>query len=322
MNIVVLPALLKLQTLENLIVIAYADDITLLSDDPRVIGMALDIIAQAVEESGLQINMDKTCWWTTHAGSMPPVTDFKITEANYFKVLGTIVERKTSSRGLDYFNQKVTNLKMRIKRISMLPGGLWRRTRFIEAHTTLVTYAASHIPANSAKKLERMTSNVLEAAYAKPATTLARRANEIIFTLLIPAHRVLTESAVQYQSLVQMVRRVFKDSSDNGSDSSENNIDNSNSSENSKALAEFNASLIAATGDSPAQMPKQTAKIAEALRHFNLLRHGRTMVMEKSRRQFNVTKYCDNDDNATVKQKVRPSAISSERHCARKCGQS
>ena len=130
----------------------------------------------------------------------------------------------------------------------MLPGGLFRRTRFVEAHTTLVTYSAPHIPHNSGKILEKITGNVLEATHAKPAAALARRANEITFTLLMPAHRVLTESAVQYQSLVQTVRRVCRNNSDNNSSNNSNN-----SSSNNTALAEFNASLIASTGDSEPQ---------------------------------------------------------------------
>ena len=68
MNVVLLPALLRLKVFTSLIVVAYADDITLLSEDPRVVGLSLDSIAQGIEKSGLEINMSKTCWWTTHAG--------------------------------------------------------------------------------------------------------------------------------------------------------------------------------------------------------------------------------------------------------------
>ena len=147
---------------------------------------------------------------------------------------------------MSFFNQKVIRLKARLKRISMLPGGLARRARFVEAHTTLITYSASHLPHNNGKALEKLTSNILEATYARPATVLRRRANEIISTVFMPAHRVLPECAVQYQSLMQMVRRVFQDNT---------------------SLVDFDTSLLASTGDGEPQKPKQTLKIAEALRH-------------------------------------------------------
>ena len=131
----------------------------------------------------------------------------------------------------------------------MLPGDIQRRSNFAQLHTTLLTYGAPHLPHNIGKAIRDLGGPALEAAFAKPAASLRRRATEIICTLMVPAHRILQECAVQYQSLLQTMRRVVRGST---------------------ALPAFNASVSAAARSNAAK------RIIENSRSSTFLQSGQT----------------------------------------------